>query len=188
MIDLALETRERLPDALRELAENYPREAWESHDNFGGLVAFWLERHMMFRKLLSMMSGDVEAALDGDRDAHRFTQRLGRYGSMFVGELHGHHTIEDTHYFPVLSAREPAISRGFELLETDHEALDGYLDAFVRRANGVIAVRDRPDFRDAAGAFREELVRLERLLDRHLVDEEELVVPVILRHGERALG
>ncbi|MFT6944794.1 MAG: hypothetical protein ACJAUW_001372, partial [Yoonia sp.] len=33
-----------------------------------------------------------------------------------------------------------------------------------------------------------ELRKLERLLDRHLVDEEELIVPVILRFGSAGLG
>lgn len=40
---------------------------------------------------------------------------------------------------------------------------DGWQDLMVRQA----------DFR-----------RFQRLLDRHLTDEEELVVPVILEHGE----
>jgi len=42
-IDLA--QRSRLPDALRVLLEQYPRDMWESHRNFDGLTRFWLERH-----------------------------------------------------------------------------------------------------------------------------------------------
>ena len=44
--DLKLDVRTGLPDALRVLYETYPREVWEGHQNFGGLVAFWLDRHM----------------------------------------------------------------------------------------------------------------------------------------------
>ena len=188
MTDLALETRDRLPDALRALVEEFPRESWEEHAHFGGLVQFWLERHMMFRKLMDLLRSDTEAMLDGSADPRRYGGRLSRYGSMFVGELHGHHNIEDVHYFPVLSAREASVARGFEILDADHHALDGHLTAFAERANGVLTSLDSPQFRDRVGAFHEDLARLERLLDRHLVDEEELVVPVILRHGPSGLG
>ena len=49
--DLALGVRAGLPDALRVLLADYPREGWESHPHFTGLVRFWLDRHLMFRPL-----------------------------------------------------------------------------------------------------------------------------------------
>jgi iron-sulfur cluster repair protein YtfE (RIC family) len=188
MDDLSLETRAGLPDALRALVEAYPRESWEAHRHFGGLVQFWLERHMMFRRLHQLLREDVEKLLDGNADPGNFAGRLSRYGSMFVGELLGHHNIEDVHYFPVLSGRESSLARGFEILDRDHHALDAHLGAFVERANMVIAGRDAPDLRDQAGAYHADVVRLGRFLDRHLLDEEDLVVPVILRHGPSGLG
>lgn len=188
MEHLALETRTGLPDALRVLVEAYPRETWEEHRNFGGLVQFWLERHMMFRRLQELLRQDAEKFLDGNADPRNFGRRLSRYGSMFVGELHGHHNIEDVHYFPVLAQREMSVARGFEILDNDHHALDGHLEAFVERANGVLEGLGAPEFRDRVGAFHGDVVRLGEFLDRHLVDEEELVVPVILKHGPSGLG
>ena len=188
MDDIALETRAGLPDALRALVEAYPRESWEEHRNFGGLVQFWLERHMMFRRLQELLRQDAEKILDGNADPQNFAGRLSRYGSMFVGELHGHHNIEDVHYFPVLSGREASLARGFEILDLDHHALDGHLNAFVERANGVLKGIAAADFRDRVGAFHEDVSRLGGFLDRHLIDEEELVVPVILKHGPSGLG
>ena len=188
MDDLALETRTGLPDALRELVRQFPREAWEEHRHFGGLVQFWLERHMMFRKLQDLLREDAEKLLDGRAEPQNYAGRLSRYGSMFVGELHGHHNIEDVHYFPVLSNRESSVARGFEILDRDHHALDGHLNAFVERANNVLQGLAAPDFRDHVGAFHADVVRLGGFLDRHLVDEEELVVPVILKHGPGGLG
>ncbi|NCW70151.1 MAG: hemerythrin domain-containing protein, partial [Marivivens sp.] len=38
-----------------------------------------------------------------------------------------------------------------------------------------------------AGALHAELEKLTRLMDRHLTDEEELVVPVILKFGADGL-
>ncbi len=188
MDDLSLERRTGLPDALRALVEAFPRESWEEHRNFGGLVQFWLERHMMFRRLQELLRQDAEKLIDDTAEAGTYAGRLSRYGSMFVGELHGHHNIEDVHYFPVLSAREAPLQRGFEILDRDHHALDGHLDAFVERANAVLQGLDAADFRDRVGDFHAGVARLGGLLDRHLVDEEELVVPVILKHGPGGLG
>ena len=39
-----------------------------------------------------------------------------------------------------------------------------------------------------AGAFRDGLAELEQLIRRHLEDEEDLIVPVILIHGADGLG
>ena len=51
-----------------------------------------------------------------------------------------------------------------------------------------LALAARNKLQTVAGAFQVELTGLERLLDRHLIDEEELIVPVILRYGSSGLG
>ena len=53
MNNLALADRKKLPDALRVLLEDYPRDGWELDPGFDGLVRFWLDRHLMFRRLMS---------------------------------------------------------------------------------------------------------------------------------------
>lgn len=186
---LALDTREALPDALRVLLKEYPRAGWGASPNFEGLVRFWLERHLMFRRLLDLMQKDAERIADGGMDGRDFAQRLARYGSAFVNELHGHHSIEDAHYFPVLARAEPRLSRGFDILDRDHHALDAHLAGFAEAANRAIrAGAEGGDARAAGGRFLGDLKGLGRFLDRHLVDEEELVVPVILKHGAGGLG
>lgn len=181
---LALDKRDRLPDALRALVEQIPRDSWRTHPNFDELVSFWLERHMMFRKLMGMLQSDAQAMIDGRMDQHEYANRLGRFGGMFVNELHGHHQIEDHHYFPVLSRAEPDFARGFEILDTDHHAIDATLNRFVDRANSVLQSGSDPIlFRNAAGRLSDEMVAVAQLLNRHLEDEEELVAPVLLKHG-----
>ena len=184
MDDLSLTAREGLPDALRVLLEAYPRSGWEADPGFDGLVRFWLERHLMFRRLLSQMGEETEALLDRRAEPAAWGGRFARLGGLFVQELHGHHRIEDLQYFPVLAAREPRLERGFALLDRDHEALDGILDGFVGVANGALSGLDRG--RDAAAPLVPETARLARLLDRHLIDEEDLVVPVLLKHPDAA--
>ncbi|SLN37750.1 hemerythrin domain-containing protein [Roseisalinus antarcticus] len=188
MTGLALEERSGLPEPLRVLLAEYPREGWAAHRNFQGMVQFWLERHMMFRKLLAVMQEDAEKVLDAKMGPDEFAARLSRYGGMFVNELHGHHQIEDVHYFPVLQKQDRRVARGFDILDHDHHAIDGHLNAFVESANGALkSIGEPARMKDGAGGFRDRLLRLNGFLDRHLTDEEELVVPVILKFGADAL-
>ena len=185
-MDLSLETRTGLPDALRVLLADHPREAWEADPGFHGLVSMWLDRHLLFRRLMGLMCDDAEALLDRRLDPEGWAPRLSRLGGHFVGDLHGHHHIEDEHYFPLLVQRDARLERGFAILDADHKALDLHLARFVDDANAALQ-SDEEALRTAAGRFHGNLLRLETFLDRHLTDEEELIVPVILRDGEAAL-
>lgn len=180
MDELSLTSRKGLPDALRVLLETYPREVWEGQANFGVLTRFWLDRHLMFRRLTNMLSSDTQARLDAALEAQAYLHRLNRFGGMLVGELHGHHQIEDHHYFPRLSRLEPGLQRGFALLDGDHHVLDERLENFTAQANTVLAG-------DPPGRFLDALEDLDALLRRHLDDEEDLIVPILLKHGEAAM-
>ena len=189
MENLSLAERKALPDALRVLLEEYPRDAWESDPGFDGLVRFWLDRHLMFRRLMAEMKGGAESLLDRKIAPDQYVALTSRYGGMFVQGLHEHHTIEDKYYFPKLVTKDARIEKGFTILDQDHHDLDEFLAAFVQRANDVIGDRgDRDKLQTSTGRFRDELAKLEGLLDRHLMDEEDLIVPVILRHGSADLG
>jgi iron-sulfur cluster repair protein YtfE (RIC family) len=189
MVRLALADRDSLPDALQVLLADYPRDAWEQDPGFNQLIQFWLERHMMFRRLMSEMRAGTETLLDRKLAPDRFAAMVSRYGGMFVNGLHEHHTVEDQYYFPKLVTKDARIAKGFEILDKDHHALDALLADFVTRANEVINVSaDREPLQNAAGHFQAELTKLERLMDRHLIDEEDLIVPVILRYGATDLG
>lgn len=187
--DLDLETRTGLPDALQVLLDAYPRTGWIADPGFNELIQFWLDRHMMFRRLMTEMRNGTEALLDYKLQPDRFAAMVSRYGGMFVNGLHEHHTVEDQYYFPKLVTKDARIAKGFDILDRDHHALDGLLSNFVSRANEVIHTSEaREKLQDATGAFQAELAQLERLMDRHLVDEEDLIVPVILRYGAPEMG
>ncbi len=183
-----LATRAGLPEALQVLVRQYPRDIWQSHRNFDALTRFWLERHLMFRQLLDRLRGETETLLDGNAEARGVGARTSRLTGFLLGELHGHHQIEDVHYFPVLARLEPRLAAGFELLDSDHHALDGHLHDLADSTNDLLrAIVDgqQAPARDAAGALQARLAGFEGFLDRHLIDEEELVIPTILHHAPR---
>lgn len=175
---LNLEFRTGLPDALRVLVEAYPREAWETHENFGQLVQFWMQRHMMFRQLVGILRDDAARLADGGIAFEDYAPRLSHYAGTLLNELHGHHQIEDQHYFPQLVTLDARVERGFDLLESDHDAMDGILHNMATSANAVLQGGEIGPFHDRLNGFA-------TLLDRHLTDEEEIVVPVILHTGFR---
>lgn len=189
MTELALAKRDGLPDALRVLVAEYPRDGWTSDPGFEGLVRFWLDRHLMFRRLMTEMTKNTQAMLDKKLDPQRYLAALSRYGGMFVNGLHEHHTIEDDHYFPKLAAMDARIESGFAILDKDHHTLDAFLQKFVEGANMVLRTADDTTrLQTAAGRLHTQLTDLERLLDRHLQDEEDLIVPLILRYGAPDMG
>lgn len=179
-----LDKRKGLPETLRFLLRDYPREAWEAEKNFSGLVEFWLDRHMMFRKLMDMLETDAQELLDRRLDPEQYAGRLSKFGGMLVTHLHGHHHIEDEQLFPTLKGTEPGIDNGFIILDKDHDTLSEWLDNFTTAANGVLQLhgQDTP-LREATGLMHVELGRFTGMLNRHLEDEEDLLVPVILKHG-----
>ena len=176
----ALDRRAGLPDALRVLLEAHPRAGWAAHPEFGPLTRFWLERHLGFRRLLGALRADAGARLDGRLDPRDHAARLSRLGGAFLHGLEEHHGIEDHHYFPRLAALEPRLERGFALLDGDHHRLHAEIEALAGDADAVLRG-------GAAGPLAERLAVMDRFLDRHLTDEEEVVVPILLSAGEGAL-
>jgi iron-sulfur cluster repair protein YtfE (RIC family) len=188
MVDdsLALETRNGLPDALRALLAEYPRDIWASHRQFDGLTRFWLERHLGFRQQMGALQRRTRAFLDAPADARLEARQVSHLAGTLIEHLHAHHQIEDLHYFPILTEAEPRLARGFAMLDADHAALAAQLLALAEATNAYLQVlTDGPGSREAARIFAARLSSFERLLDRHLDDEEDLVVPVILRHAPR---
>jgi Hemerythrin HHE cation binding domain len=186
--DCLLDMRTGWPADLRVLADQYPREVWPGHANLGEMARFWLQRHDGFRALgraLQAATGDFRSGLITPRDFQAwFAPRL----QHFLGQLHEHHNVEDFHYFPVFRAAEARLARGFDVLENDHEVIHAAILATVDSANGLLQSLDKDTQRFAADAYAEVSDRLLKQLLQHLGDEEDLIIPVILDQGERALG
>lgn len=186
----AAEARPALGEELRFLARRYPRETWVGHANLGQLARFWLERHEAFRRLDEMIRSGTEAASGQPVEAADLQRWLSSHLRWFLWQLEEHHQVEDLHYFPVFRRVEPRLAAGFDLLERDHEALHVAIGGIVERANAVLANEgsDRAGFRSDLARFRDAQVALGGQLVRHLDDEEDLVIPLILERGEQALA
>ena len=161
---LALDQRDGLPDSLRVLADAYPRGTWEKHENFNQMIQFWMQRHMMFRQLMELLNTDAERLMDRKIGFQDYAPRL------------SHYHIEDAHYFPQLIQLDGRIEKAFDLLESDHLAMDGLLHGMANGANAVLQGGE-------IGTFRDTLTEFGTLLERHLTDEEDIVVPVVLETG-----
>lgn len=116
-----------------------------------------------------------------------YTRQLIYRGGALVRNLHGHLGWEDHSYFPELSAADPRFNAGLESMEKDHVVLHEVLDSFTETANRAITMLqlNNKKHRNEIGALHLSAETIEALLQRHLGDEEELAVPIILLHRLR---
>ncbi|MDJ0278636.1 hemerythrin domain-containing protein [Sphingomonas sp. 2R-10] len=181
----ALDTRDGIPDDIAYLRARHHQGDWAAHANFGQLCDFWLHVHRSLRSEGAAMEAIIADLREGRLDPQRFPQRFVPALNQFLGHLDGHHRIEDGVYFPRFRALDPRMARGFDLLEADHHAIHDALEATVGSARGLLA--SLTDAR-AAETHAAAAATLTRLLLRHLADEEDLVIPAMLEHGERRVG
>jgi iron-sulfur cluster repair protein YtfE (RIC family) len=189
MKSLDLASRSGWPEELRVLIARFPREQWEGHANLGEMARFWLARHAMFREL----SGNIEQVtadfLKGDLPAADFPRQLVPRLQFMLSQLNAHHQIEDMHYFPIFRAADERLARGFDVLEGDHHAIHENMASTAETANALLrALADKLDARQQSEAYAQASGTLIKGLVRHLDDEEDLIVPLILDRGEQALG
>ena len=187
---LALARRSGWPEDLRVLIARYPREQWQGHANLGEMARFWLSRHAMFRELATMITAISTAFRNGALSASEFPRQFVPRLQFLLSQLGVHHQIEDLHYFPIFRAADARLARGFDVLEADHHAIHADMAATADAANALLRAlngeaqalrRCGDDYAQTSGALIKGLIR-------HLDDEEDLIVPLILERGEAALG
>ena len=187
---LGLERRDGLPADLLYLLAKYPRESWAGHDNIHGLASMWLQRHDMFRELGGVLTTAIAEYREGRNDARAFAGFFAPRLEFFLGQLNGHHQVEDLHYFPAFARAENRLKRGFDILDGDHHRIHDALETNAETANAFLRAlgggEDRQRF--AADAYAGQNERLVAMLARHLDDEEDLIVPLILDRGEHGIG
>jgi hypothetical protein len=188
--DLALATRAGLPEDLKLVLARYPREVWTGHANLGEMATFWLSRHAMFRELGTMLDEAATRFREGDIEARPFAGFFAPRLQFFLQQLHLHHHVEDDHYFPIFRRADARLVSGFDMLDSDHDALAASIEDSVAAANRFLrALGSAPaDLAPAAEGYAQSGGVLLRGLMRHLDDEEDLIVPLILDRGELALG
>jgi hemerythrin-like domain-containing protein len=127
---------------------------------------------------------------DGGLDANAFQQAFVPRFNHFLQHLEGHHQIEDAVYFPKFRQLDPRMQQGFDLLENDHELIHSALVTSLDAARQLVVAlpRGARAAQTANDGYADATDRLIQLLARHLADEEDLVIPAMLEHGERSVG
>ena len=189
-MDLDLDIRSGWPDDLRIFLERFPREVWPAHANLGERIQFWLRVHGGFRDLGKTLGSATDDFRGGHVTPERFRLWFVPRLQHLLSHLHTHHQIEDHEYFPVLTEAEPRLARGFDVLESDHEAIHRTIATLADAANAFLGVEtnDRDRLLSTGDRYADASDALIRQLMRHLDDEEDLIVPLVLDRGEGPLG
>jgi hemerythrin-like domain-containing protein len=184
-----IESRAEWPPALRFLLERHPREGWAAHTAIGPLGRYWLARHASFREMGGALGTATTAFQDGRIEPAAFGAWFAPRLQAFLSHLDGHHQVEDYHYFPRLRALEPRLAAGFDVLAADHETIHRALIEVVEAANALLAgMRGTGGADQAPGdRYAAASARLIGGLMRHLDDEEDLIIPLLIERGEDAL-
>lgn len=186
---LRLGERNGLPDDVAVLRAQYPRGGWRGHANFNQLAQFWLRIHAGLRHEGSEVARVLNLFRAQDIDADQFQRAFIPQLNGFLQHLDQHHRIEDEAYFPKFRQLDTRFVLGFDLLEADHELIHQRLVTTVDHARKLLNALSFPAemVQRAADAYAAEAEMLLGLLLRHLADEEDLVIPAMLKHGERSL-
>ena len=179
--------RNGLPLEFQTLLDDYPRAAWPKHPHFAQAIQHWLDAHRYFKRVGALLNKETQLFLDKNRSATEFTGRFGHYGSQLIKHLHAHHHWEDHEYFPELSAADNRFDAGLDMLETDHIEMDKLLGDFANTATRALKLSqfDPKLVYEEAGKLLITTQSIQTFLDRHLTDEEDLIVPILLHHKMR---
>lgn len=181
-----LPQRGALPDDLTFLLKKYPREEWPGNPKLGQTGAFWLQRHGMFRELGGLLLNGTTSYWEEKIGADDFRQWFIPRLQFFLSSLNDHHRIEDTAYFPAFQKAEPNLARGFEILDQDHHILHDAIERQVQTVNTLLQTEagQADALRRAADAHATASVSMVTMLQRHLDDEEDLIIPLLMDRGE----
>ena len=179
-----IDERTGWPDALCVVLEEYPRDTWS--DTRSAMARFWIDKHNYIRRQSEALRSANDEYRAERTDAARFGGFIAPRLQRFLAELHGHHQVEDFHYFPAFRSAEPRLATGFDVLARDHELIHQGIVDVVESVNAFLAGigpdAGKDDARNiAADRYIAASNLLHERLDRHLADEEDLIIPLMIR-------
>jgi hypothetical protein len=183
---LTVDMRNGLPDELLVLLRKYPRDQWANDARLRGLAEGWIQRHNLFRELSVLTGGMTTDLREGRTSPTTFLPLFQRRMGLLLGELDRHHHVEDDYYFPTFAAAAPKLQKGFDILDNDHGVIHGAIHSLgtashelIAALSGEVSGRDS-DVPRVAERLAGEIGGFDRTLLRHLEDEEDLIIPLIL--------
>jgi hypothetical protein len=153
-------------------------------------VVFWLDVHERLRR----DAAGLEAASEDYRSGRSTASQLAVIAAPrlrgLIAAMQGHHQIEDFEYFPEFRRAEPRLAAGFDRLEREHAGLIGSVDAALAALADLRAAAALPTEAQAAATpqlaaqrYVDAAAKLAADLLSHLIEEENLVVPLLLERG-----
>ncbi|MHA1547349.1 MAG: hemerythrin domain-containing protein [Alphaproteobacteria bacterium] len=175
--------RDGLPAAIRPSLLPISRDAWRDHPRFRGHARFLMHIHRQllggaghlnqgFEELMETPDGELKDALD--------QSSLVGSADHLIRFAHAHHAIEDHEFFPQIALLYPKLATALALLDGDHRILEAALDSTDSALQDMTADAVT---HDRIAALHEGARALDKILNRHIWDEEEIVIPVLLEHG-----
>lgn len=181
---LHLHTRAGLPDDMRMLLADYPKERW-GEPTLAEMARFWLGVHDNFRRHHAHMVAITGHWRGGHADLRGLHGRLIPTVQDFLQHLDMHHRIESGQYFPTFRRVDPRIAHGVDLLDRDHDVVHEDLDRLFQSAVAFHQALQNAaaDAGDRAATLAEVIDTMGPRVLRHLHDEEEIVIPLIATRG-----
>jgi hypothetical protein len=182
-----IDERTGWPEELKVLLKQFPRSTWKT--SASPMARFWIDKHDYFRHQASQLDSAAQDYLEGRTTAVDFGTWLIPRLQGFLANLHGHHQIEDFHYFPAFRAADERLAPGFDVLAHDHETLHAGIIEIVESANAFLTTLPEQvaATADTQKHAAERYIGASRLvcrrLMRHLDDEEDLIIPLMLRQA-----
>ena len=158
------------------LYNKLPPEQWFAAD-YAYKTSGWLKVHTNIRKRQRILTQISEAYIDGEFDWAEYRSQILKRINMHILKLHQHHGVEDDGFFPEFIRMYPQLAPAFEILGHDHEYLNALLDK-LQIQNDALAKSEGED-KALAEQLHETLVKVTDLLQQHLTDEEDLVIPIL---------
>ena len=174
--------RDGLPSAIRPTLIEESESDWSQHPRFAGKARFFMGIHRNLLDGAATLARTLEGMLDrpeGDQADLIGDSNLLHGAKGLIRFAHGHHEIEDHGYFPQFIRLYPQLDRAMALLDGDHKVLDEALHG----AEHALDALSMGASRDRVAALYTHAAALEKIMNRHITDEEEVIIPIFLRHG-----
>lgn len=173
--------RDGLPLAIRPTLLEEAAQDWKAHPRFAGKARFFMNIHRQLLDGADWLAAASQKLLDvaeGDLIDQIAASQIDPKTRHLLNFAHGHHEIEDHGYFPQFIQLYPDLEPAMTLLDGDHQILDKTLNGVETSINEL-----RHPNRDAIAKLHRNASALKKIMHRHITDEEEVIIPIFLRHG-----
>ena len=173
--------RDTLSPFIRKTLLEITRDQWVGHPRYHSKASFFMNIHRDLLNGSAQLSQALEGLLDlpeGELVSLK-TARITDFAGRLISFAHHHHEIEDHGYFPQFALLYPEIERALKLLDCDHRILD---QALHDTEGALQQLTNKKFSRDKLGELHRGSKALEDILNRHIWDEEEIIIPIFLKH------